>query len=134
MKTALDDMARRLDGIMRRLSREDDCEKVLESEFATLAELLSGLEKFAELATATLNVIDATRLNVKMSDTHHNQKIQDSLSTISTALMNYPDVFIKPDPETAKIFLAKISSDTLAEAWQMSDEQTKTKWRQITCG
>lgn len=129
--TILDKLVERLNQIAEDVSRKSEYQDDLEQEVADVATLLSGLEKIAGLLTDTFNDIDSTLLQLRIDQEKHLPKIQDTLATVSTILMNYPDVFVKLDVPTIKMFLENVDQTTLQIALSQLDAQILTAWHQV---
>lgn len=128
--TLLDKLVERLNQIAEDVSHRSDYQDDLEQEVSDVATLLSGLEKIAGLLTDTFNDIDSTLLQLRMDQEKHLPKIQDTLATVSTILMNYPDVFVKLDIPTVKMFLEKVDRGALQQALSQLDVQLLNIWYQ----
>jgi hypothetical protein len=128
MKTVIDHLTERLAEISASISK-DLHQDELEVIVAEIANLLSGLSKIDVLLSETFETLDAKLMKMRLDDIQHQRKINDSLATISTILINYPDVFVKIDPPTIEMFLQNVAEDTLVTALSRLDAEALGKWR-----
>ena len=134
-KTVLDKLVERLGQITEEVagkSPHDDIEQEFNDAVILLAgleKLLTGLEKITGLLADTFNDIDVTLLRSRMNQEKYRAKLQDSLTTINTILMNYPDVFVRLDVLTVRMFLEHVGFETLKSALADMDIEVINNWR-----
>lgn len=127
-KTVLDKLVNRLNQIARDIAQSSEHQDALEHEVADVGVLLSGLEMITGLLIDTFNDIDATLLGLRMDQEKHRRQLQDSLASISTILTNYPEVFVRLDVATVKMFLENVDRKTLKAALVDMDIEIINGW------
>lgn len=127
-KTILNNLVARLEKITKEVGQPLNHQDNLEQEVSDVDFLTSGLEKIANLLTDTFNDIDATLLHLRIGQEIHRERLQDSLTTVSTILMNYPEVFVKMDVPTIKMFLENVDFQTLKIALADISPEIISSW------